>query len=226
MKKQVSVQQGYELWAQSYDEESNILTALDDKNSQLRLSAIYSLEVRASALDIGCGTGRNIPMLEEHFEEVVGVDFSKSMLSRASTKKKKTTTHFILQDFSNFSSNKKYDFVNCSLAMMHFYSVEKFISSVQNILKPGGILYITDAAESLLLLGSTPNFDRDEINYYLDHQIHRTNKLILFLQQFKFEIINLVNIRCEQEMIKMNSKYSRYLGLTCLFALTARKVTE
>ncbi len=77
--RRVSAQEGYDLWAETYDETPNPVVAMD---------ARHTLEVLApkpgeQILDAGCGTGRHLGPIILAGSSPVGVDFSRGMLDVA-----------------------------------------------------------------------------------------------------------------------------------------------
>ena len=72
----VTVRQGYDLWAETYDATPNPIVAMDARHS-IELLAPKSGE---RVLDAGCGTGRNLTPVCRAGGQAVGLDFSLGML--------------------------------------------------------------------------------------------------------------------------------------------------
>lgn len=77
--RRVGAREGYDLWAETYDETPNPVVTMD---------ARYTLDVLAlkpgeRILDAGCGTGRHLGPLLRAQSNPVGVDFSCGMLEIA-----------------------------------------------------------------------------------------------------------------------------------------------
>jgi ubiquinone/menaquinone biosynthesis C-methylase UbiE len=97
-------------------------------------------------LDLACGTGRHSVALALEGAEVVGIDNSIVMLSKAKehAASKEVTPKFILGEMAEFQSITagQYDLVIClgnSLALLENLDIlEMVISSVYNSLKDGG----------------------------------------------------------------------------------------
>ncbi|PZQ18678.1 MAG: SAM-dependent methyltransferase [Rhodanobacter denitrificans] len=67
-----------------WDEAEFLATGRTDIETQLHGLAVYGLPVRhTAALDFGCGAGRLCRALAAHFERVVGVDVSPTMIEAA-----------------------------------------------------------------------------------------------------------------------------------------------
>jgi SAM-dependent methyltransferase len=59
--KRVSVQEGYDLWSETYDTTPNPVVAMDARHTV----ALLQPQVGERILDAGCGTGRNLKALLE-----------------------------------------------------------------------------------------------------------------------------------------------------------------
>src|SRR5262249_54950946 len=68
----VPTREGYDLWAQLYDDADNPLIALETMPFRRLLGDVQGLTVA----DIGCGTGRHALAMAEAGATVIGVDFS------------------------------------------------------------------------------------------------------------------------------------------------------
>ncbi|MFW9807091.1 MAG: class I SAM-dependent methyltransferase, partial [Candidatus Thorarchaeota archaeon] len=98
-------------------------------------------------LDLACGTGRHSIALSLEGAEVVGIDNSETMISRAkeNARTQKVSPKFILGEMTKFQSitDDQYDMIIClgnSLALLDdFETVGKVLSSVCDSLKDGGL---------------------------------------------------------------------------------------
>jgi SAM-dependent methyltransferase len=106
--------------------------------------ALAALPATASqtVADLGCGIGPLLPFLAERFHRVVAVDFAEGMLQRA----REMCTHlgnveFLQRSFTDLQSlNEQVDVavaVN-SLVLPDVGELEKALSAIHDILKPGG----------------------------------------------------------------------------------------
>jgi len=223
----LSVAEGYALWAPSYDSEANLLIALDRKYEWLRAQAVLMAPARERALDLACGTGRHLRFLEQHFRSVVGVDLSDAMLERAIHARTKASTLLLqgaIQDaILSQSGVSPFDFVNCSLAMMHFSDLDGFFGRISSHLTAGGILYLTDAAEEILQNGSTPNFDLGEQNHRVDFSIHSRASVFKAMLGAGLVPQDVRTISVDSDLIQSTVKFGKYSGKGCLTCITAKK---
>jgi malonyl-CoA O-methyltransferase len=112
----VSVQEGYERWAPTYDRDPNPLLALEERQLKLMIPPLVGKRV----LDLACGTGRWLTWLTEGGARTgVGVDFSAAMLHAA--KGKSVVRKALVQaDCGALPfANAIFDLVVCSFAVGH-----------------------------------------------------------------------------------------------------------
>jgi len=120
--------------------------------SGLRKRAVDQLKLRqgGKVLEVGCGTGRNFPLLRDAVGpegRVYGVDLSEGMLRRARKLcHRRQWTNFVLieADAADYASRKLFDGVLFSFSynvMPHHCSV---LRQVWKQLRPGGRLVIVD----------------------------------------------------------------------------------
>jgi len=107
---------------------------------------INRIEVRqdATVLDVGCGTGNILKMISEIANiNGYGLDIEKNMIAEA--KQKCPTMNIQVSNCTETPfGNDKFDVITTCLAFHHFADKEGFAREVARILKPDGLLYITD----------------------------------------------------------------------------------
>ena len=104
---------------------------------------IYLISSKKSILDVGCGTGIHIKLLEEKGYQVDGLDLNKEMLNIAKGRVSGTLYEGNLLDFK---IDKKYDVIISMFAVFnHLKSYEEFEKGIINCLehlKDKGMLII------------------------------------------------------------------------------------
>ena len=101
---------------------------------------------RDAALEIGCGPGRLMRPLAQHFREIYGVDVSDEMIRLAKERLRNTpNAHPQVTSGSDLSQfpDEKFDFVYSYAVFQHIPSREvvlNYLSEARRVLKPGGIL--------------------------------------------------------------------------------------
>jgi SAM-dependent methyltransferase len=206
---------GYNLWSKTYDLEDNFLVWLEKFYSNKRLDCINSfIGMRKCCLDIGCGTGRHLAELEENFEEVFGIDLSEEMLLKAESKINKSKTVLICEDFYNLNIYNKFDFLNCSLALMHFQNIEKFFQKSYSLLAKNGVLFLVDASYELMKQGTSPNFNYNGTDIIVNYTVHKSDDILTSASNQGFELIGRESVIYKSEF--NNERFSRYENTNCL----------
>src|SRR5262249_60784917 len=127
----VPTREGYDLWAQIYDEENNPLIVLETMRFRSVLGGLRGLLVA----DIGCGTGRHALAMAEAGATVIGVDFSMGMLTKAKAKPGAGTVHFVRHDVAMglpFVS-RAVDRVTCCLVLGHIGDLTGMVCEMARI---------------------------------------------------------------------------------------------
>jgi ubiquinone/menaquinone biosynthesis C-methylase UbiE len=109
------------------------------------------LQPGARVLEIGCGTGRNLPFLREAVGpngQVYGVDFSPGMLARARGLVARggwTNIHLTESDAADYRTPEPLDGVMFGLSYNTMPHHRVVLARALELLKPGGRLVIMDA---------------------------------------------------------------------------------
>ncbi|MBE6071857.1 MAG: methyltransferase domain-containing protein [Clostridium butyricum] len=99
-----------------------------------------------SLLDVGCGTGNTISLLNDQFpnKKYTGMDLSENMI-KVAKKKNISNASFMTGDAENMPfSNNQFDVIICKESFHHYPNVEKFFKECYRVLKNGGRLIIMD----------------------------------------------------------------------------------
>jgi ubiquinone/menaquinone biosynthesis C-methylase UbiE len=132
----VGAREGYDLWAETYDETPNPVVAMDTR---------YTLDVLSPRpgdliLDAGCGTGRHLGSLLRARSNPVGVDFSRGMLEIA--RRNYPEVPLALADLQRqlpFES-QRFDAVLCALIGEHLDELPLAVQEMHRVLRAGGRL--------------------------------------------------------------------------------------
>lgn len=98
------------------------------------------------ALDFGCGVGRLSRALAPHFERVVGVDVSRSMIDLGRRLGPPANVEFVVNsraDLSRFATGE-FDFVLSLLVLQHLPRrlIRSYLLEFARVLRPGGVLVV------------------------------------------------------------------------------------
>jgi len=153
--------QAYDLWSTVYDTDGNFLQALDTiemKTLLPRMLQFLDGEPRLyprpwKVVDLGCGTGRNTAALLEvqAISAVVGLDVSPGMLEVAKKRLQKLDSQGRLR-LEVFDALDDPEAPHCAIEAVALVStlvlehipVDTFFNVAAKILKPGGILLLTN----------------------------------------------------------------------------------
>jgi malonyl-CoA O-methyltransferase len=137
----VSIEEGYELWAPTYDRDLNPLLALEERTLDPLLPRMQAKTV----LDLACGTGRWLGrLMDSGARHAIGIDLSRAMLARASMKSPLRGRLVRGNCLSLPVRAELADMVICSLAVGHILDLEGLAQEVARVAKPESDLYVTD----------------------------------------------------------------------------------
>jgi len=164
---------------------------------QLQDIAAAGLRVdRRRALDFGCGVGRLTNALGRHFEEVIGVDISSTMIENAKKHRRSENCQFVVnkrQDLSMFEDDQ-FSFVYSDITIQHIPAPasENYIRDFLRVLSPGGL--------AIFLVPDGPLFQKGSMRFRLDkfyrEHVRPLNKRIR--GKHEVQIHSLARIRVEQ----------------------------
>src|SRR5882762_6672624 len=117
----MNVQQAYTDWSTTYDQDRNLTRDLDETVTREMLANLRS----NSTLEIGCGTGKNTELLAQISQYVSAVDFSLSMLEKASEKLSSDNIKLIVADISHPWpwADDSFDLIVCNLLLEHIFDL-------------------------------------------------------------------------------------------------------
>ncbi|HEX7349855.1 class I SAM-dependent methyltransferase [Brachybacterium sp.] len=136
---------GYDGWAAEYDGEDNGCFPLRDDV----LGPMLDVLAPGHVLDAACGTGAVSRQLAARGHEVVGVDLSEGMLSRA--RRAVPAARFLQGELTSLPLPAAgVDHVVCSLALTHLPDLAPFFAEAARVMRPGGHLLVLDTRTHFL----------------------------------------------------------------------------
>ena len=136
--------------------EENILSVYDNDQDRKIESIIKKLALKkGTAVDLGCGTGKFLPLLSDHFKNVQGCDYSEEMIDVAKKSHRNITNlSLTVRDLREFSSKiKPSDLALCINVILSpsISDREKIWRNVRKSVRPGRYLVlVTPSLESAL----------------------------------------------------------------------------
>ena len=165
--REVSVQEGYTLWASSYDQEKNGLIFVEEKHVDQLLTHLPFSRV----LDVGTGTGRHALKLARQGMSVTAIDQSPQMLAvaRQTAQREGLSLDFRLHSLEHdlpFEAHQ-FDLLICALTLSHVPNLVRVLQEFARVLQVGGYLLITDFHPVHTIYGWKTAFRRAEVTYQL-----------------------------------------------------------
>lgn len=187
----VSPRKGYELWAASYGENLNPVQVLESQALRDLLPPVKGCAV----LDLGCGKGRiSRFVLERGAAKTVGMDFSRQMLQAAVAETDSTSAHYLAGNALHLPFKKEtFDVVVCALLMGHIQNLEGVLSQINEVLRPGGFLVISDFHPYETLRGSVRSFrdEKTDRTYAIEQQLHLFEDYVRSFEKLGFVLEDL-----------------------------------
>ena len=130
-------------------EDSCVETRRDLKSRKKRLR-MMKIKKTDSVLDLGCGDGLNIMLLNQMgVKKPVGMDISKKLLKMAQERNPKTKFFVGSAQKTPFKPNS-FDIVLIDSVLHHLMEYKDAVKEFKRILKPGGRLCFMEPHQSLI----------------------------------------------------------------------------
>ncbi len=122
------------------------LTGVYDDERLRLLSLLKLIPVKLNVIDLGCGKGSFLPFLASIKANIAAVDASEPLLKQArDLMNDYDNISFYLSDVSNSEIKDNWaDACFVNMVMHHMPKPKDFFSSVKKVIKPGGLLIISD----------------------------------------------------------------------------------
>jgi ubiquinone/menaquinone biosynthesis C-methylase UbiE len=138
-------QQLFDRWASTYDW---IFPSVFYQAIHKRLLKYVNLPEKSNVLDLGCGTGRLLDRLANHFPDLrgTGLDFSPEMLRQARQLNRHHPRLIYVQGNAEALpfADSQFDAVFNTLSFLHYPKPEQVFSEVSRVLNSGGHFYLVD----------------------------------------------------------------------------------
>lgn len=188
---EVSVQEGYALWASSYDEEQNGLIFLEERQVDRLLARLSFTNV----LDVGTGTGRHALQLARRGARVTALDQSPEMLAvaRLAAQRAGLPIDFHLRSLDDslpFEAGQ-FDLLICALTLCHVPDLAHALAEFARVLQQGGSLLITDFHPVHTLYGWRTAFRQAGVVYHLPTVGHTRDDYLETIQACGLTILDV-----------------------------------
>ncbi len=102
-----------------------------------------------SVLDIGCGEGKALDLLHQHFgtASIIGMDIDAKLIAKANKKNNNKYTLLIANGHGIPLADNSIDAVFCHQLLHHCENQENILSEFHRILKPNGLLLVGESCK-------------------------------------------------------------------------------
>jgi ubiquinone/menaquinone biosynthesis C-methylase UbiE len=185
----MNVQNAYNEWADQYD--TNLNKTRDMEALVLR-ETLGSL-VFSSCLEIGCGTGKNTAWLQTKATQVVAVDFSEEMLSKAKEKISQPNVQFLQADITEpwHFVQEPFDVVSFSLVLEHIEDLTSIFKKVADALSPNGYVYIAELHPFKQYSGSKARFETATGTQVVTCFNHHVSDFVIAAKKAGLELVGI-----------------------------------
>jgi cytosine/adenosine deaminase-related metal-dependent hydrolase/ubiquinone/menaquinone biosynthesis C-methylase UbiE len=201
----------FDTWAQVYDEQPNPLLMLEQRFLSQMIPDISGLHV----LDVGCGTGRWLQLLETRSAaSLLGVDSSTKMLQRAADKVGTSCSLRLGTCVALPVTDNAIDIVVSSFVLSYLASLKDFARELYRVARPGAHIFLTDMhPDTAVTCNWTRSFTCDGSTEKLHVNGHSLQTIIDTFKAYGFEL--LANIQPpfgleERKIFEENRKLEFY----------------
>ncbi len=221
--KTVSVVEGYDRWAATYERDPNPLVTLEQPVTCALVGQVEGKRV----LDLGCGTGRYCALLANLGATVIGIDPSSEMLEQA---KRQITPlcHFELRhgmiDKIRFP-DEHFDLVLSALTFSHLPELEPILAECARVLKRDGIMIISDIHPYWPVSGHgyTEFFDETGQEYRIPEYPHLVEEYWTLFRKLGLRLEDIREPVIDERLVECFPSLDEYRGIPLAIILKARK---
>ncbi|MFO0635224.1 MAG: class I SAM-dependent methyltransferase [Nannocystaceae bacterium] len=217
----LSVREGYDRWASSYDDYDNPLILLEEP-----VVAQLVGDVRGRLVaDIGCGTGRHAVRWHHAGARVTGIDGSPRML--AELRRKAPEIEVAEQDLLRGIAlpEGRFDVVACCLVLEHVHDLARALADLARITAPGGAVVVTDLHPEQTRRGVHARFrESPEVKREIEGHHHPVSAYVMAAIRAGLRIDALHERVMDEASAGRSTSARKYLGEPLLFAMKATRV--
>lgn len=185
----MDIQNAYNEWSGTYDSDENLTRDLDQRVTVDLLGTLHF----DSALEVGCGTGKNTSFLAQIASVLYAVDFSQGMIDKAKEKVQADNVHFSLMDVTqrwDFEDGS-FDLVTCNLVLEHINHLSFVFSEAVRVLQPNGYVFINELHPFRQYDGKKARFQRKEKTVEVDAFTHHVSDFVQAASESGLTLVKL-----------------------------------
>ena len=136
--------QSFDHLSHTYDRFAELVA--DELHTYLRF---HLPRAAGRAVDLGCGSGVHTALLAEHYNEVVAVDLSESMLALARQRRPRVNVRYEQRDLVDVTpwQDGQFDLVFSAFTLHHVPDLELALLEMRRLVRPGGQLIAIDVVD-------------------------------------------------------------------------------
>jgi len=219
----LGVREGYDRWAQFYDEDGNPLPALEERHVPALIGDVAGLDVA----DVGCGTGRHAVRLAAAGARVTALDSSPGMLGAASRKPGAEKVRFVVHDITRALplADAAFDRVLCCLVADHVPDLGALFGELARICRrgPGAAIVFSSVHPALMLRGVQARFrdPRTGARAQVESSPHQVSDYVTAALGAGLRIVHVSEHAVDAALVASNPRAEKYLGWPMLFVMKA-----
>lgn len=218
----VPTRDGYDRWAEIYDDEANPLVMIEEGEVSRALGEVAGLAI----LDVGCGTGRHAVRLANAGARVTGVDFSTGMLEKARAKPGAEAVRFIQQDASGSLPFEAatFDRVISCLVIDHVRDLAAFFGELHRVCRGDGFIVVSVMHPAMMLKGVQARFHdpRTGARVFPESVPNQISDYVMAALEAGLRIQHLSEHSVGEDLVARAPRAEKYLGWPMLLMMTLK----
>ena len=217
--RRVDPQQGYDLWAETYDTTPNAVVRFDERITPRDVEPRPGERI----LDAGCGTGRYFPKLIAARSRVTGMDFSAGMLRVA--RQNHPAVPLVVAELQRSwpFPDGTFDAVLCALVGEHLDDLAIVFEEMHRVLVPSGRAVFSVYHPAMADAGKEAHFFKGELEYRLGAVKHSLADYRAAIEDAGFEEITLAEHHGDQELASSGPGFQKFLDFPLLIVFRVTK---
>ena len=215
----VPTRDGYDRWAEVYDDDDNPLVLLEERFIGPLIGNVAGLAVA----DIGCGTGRHALRWSTAGARVTAVDFSEAMLQRARAKPGAEAIKFVQHDLAQpFPlTSAAFDRVCCCLVLDHIADLDGFFRELLRLCRRQGCVVVSVMHPAMSLRGVQARFIEPHSARRISPagHAHRMSDYLMAALRAGLSLAHVGEHEADADLVGRSPRAAKYLGWPMLLLL-------
>ncbi|GAB6038919.1 class I SAM-dependent methyltransferase [Fundidesulfovibrio butyratiphilus] len=218
--KHVTTEEGYDLWADTYDSDANPMLDADAAAVGPLLPPLRGKTV----VDLGCGTGRWLSRFLDEGAVATGVDASQAMLDKAREKfgdNPRLRLELLNLDTELPLEPASFDLVFSSLVLEHIEDLAHFFGQLPRLMRPDGLAVVSTMHPAMFLRDIQAHLmDRttgEEVRF--TSYPHQVSDFVMAALRAGLEIEDMAELLPSQALALHNPRLAKFVGWPMVLVL-------